>query len=229
MISPAGQTGVLSNPKSYRGVTLVEIVISMVLVTFLSISIISAAIFSARGSRLNTNAIAAKNIAQGWFERMAADDFGNVTPPAGGIFSPTGGGYADIATTDPNPVWLDRALGIPCAIDFEFKGFGIASSGGTTSLTDSSASWEIDEWANDTVYLVDGAGSGQFVNIASNDANTLTFDEALAVSPASATKYMINNGKTVEITTTWFYRTEAYSQTVESLIINYRNDEEFGF
>ncbi|MDX1649992.1 MAG: carboxymuconolactone decarboxylase family protein, partial [Myxococcota bacterium] len=37
--------------------------------------IISSIIFSSRGARLNTNAIAAKNIAQGFFEQMAADEF----------------------------------------------------------------------------------------------------------------------------------------------------------
>jgi hypothetical protein len=39
---------------------------------------------------------------------------------------------------------------------------------------------------------------------------------------------MINNGKTIEITTTWQYRGKEYSQTIESLVVNYRG-EELGF
>lgn len=216
-----------------RGVTLVEIVVSMLLLGLLSITVISSVIFSSRGARLNTNALAAKNIAQGWFERMAADEFGNVTPPdntaSGGIWNPTGAGYEDIPTTATNPVWLDRALEIPCAVEFDFKGFGIATGGGSSSLVDSTADWEADEWAGDTLYLVDGAGAGQFAEVTSNGSNSLTIDGNFVVSPDTSTKYMINNGKTVEITTTWFYQGEPFTQTVESLIINYRNDAEFGF
>lgn len=225
--------GCPSARRNHRGVTLVEIVISMLMLALLSITVISSVIFSSRGARLNTNALAAKNIAQGWFERMAADDFGNVTPPdntaSGGIWNPTGAGYEDIPTTSATPVWLDRALGIPCAVDFAFKGFGIASGGGSSSLTDSSVSWETDEWEGDTLYLIDGTGSGQHAEITSNSATSLSIDGTFTVPPDNTTKYLINNGKTVEITTTWFYQGEPFTQTVESLIINYRNDEDFGF
>lgn len=228
--------------RTHRGVTLVEIVISMLILGVLSTTIISSIIFSSRGARLNTNAIAAKNIAQGFFEQMAADEFSNVTPPADGVvFEPNfpdpnnpndrvaSVGYADIPTTATTPIWLDRALGIPCAIDFEFKGFGIATGGGSNSLTDTRQSWESDEWAGDTLYLVAGTGAGQFATIDSNSGNTLNVSGTFSVSPDSSTRYMINNGKTIEITTTWSYQGEDFTQTVESLIINYQNSEFMGF
>lgn len=228
--------------RSRRGVTLIEIVISMVLLTLLAVTIISSVIFTSRGARLNTNAIAAKNIAQGYFERMAGDEFSNVCPPDdGAVYEPNvegpGGpddrvasaGYIDIPVDADDPVWLDRALEIPCAVTFEFKGFGIATGGTTGALTDSRAEWEADEWAGDTLYLVDGSGAGQFADIASNTDDTLTLDGAFSVAPDTTTRYMINNGKTVEITTTWFYQGEAFTQTIESLIINYQNSAYMGF
>lgn len=208
---------------------LLEVVVSILLVALLSVTVISSITFTSRGARLNTNAIAAKNIAQGFFERMAADDFGNVTPPTGGIFHPTNGGYPNIDFSSVPPIWLDRALDIRCRVDIAFKGFGIASSGSTGSLTDSTQSWETDEWAGDTLYLVDGTGAGQFAQIASNTSTALTLASNLSVAPGSTTKYMINNGKTVEITTTWFFQGTSYTETIESLIINYRNDPDFGF
>ncbi len=225
-----------------RGVTLVEIVVSMLILTLLAVTVISSVIYTSRGARLNTNAIAAKNIAQGYFERMAGDEFSNVTPPADGtVFEPNipdptnpnervaSDGYADIPLDDPNPIWLDRAMGIPCAVSFEFKGFGNATGGGATSLTDTNASWEIDEWVGDTLYLVDGTGAGQFGQIASNTATQMTLATAFSVDPDATTKYMVNNGKTVEVTTTWFYQGEPFTQTIESLIINYQNSEWMGW
>jgi type II secretory pathway pseudopilin PulG len=237
-----GNCSIRSQGRQPRGVTLLEIVISMMLLTLLAITVISSVIFTSRGARLNTNAIAAKNIAQGYFERMAGDEFSNVGPPAdGAVFWPNlpdpndangriaGTGYPDIAIDDPDPVWIDQAMQIPCAVSFDFKGFGIATGGGATSLTDNDAAWETNEWAGDTLYLVDGAGAGQFAQIASNTATVLTLASAFTVDPDATTKYMINNGKTIEITTTWFYQGEPFTQTIESLIINYQNSAFLGF
>jgi len=53
---------------------------------------------------------------------------------------------------------------------------GQASSGSTTTLVDSSASWETNEWVGYEVFIFSGTGAGQVGNIASNTATTLTFD-----------------------------------------------------
>jgi hypothetical protein len=114
-------------------------------------------------------------------------------------------------------------------LNFDFKGFGAVSAGSASDLTDSQASWESDEWAGDAVFIVSGGGAGQFGTIAYNTANTLHLSEPLAFAPGAGAKYLINNGKTVNITTTWEYLGKQYSATIECLIINHRNSSEFGF
>lgn len=215
--------------KKLRAFTLTEVMVAMLVFAILAIAMTTTAMFSLRITRLNTNSIAAKNIAQGFFERMAIDEFANVNPPANAVFAPTNGGYADIADDAADPVWLDEALGIPCAVDFEFKGYGRATAGTGNSLTDATAEWETDEWAGDVLYIVDGRGAGQFATITSNTGDTLTLAGNLAFSPDNSTRYMINNGKTVEITTRWTYLGREYSQTIESLVVNYRGANNIGF
>jgi hypothetical protein len=175
--------------------------------------------YSYRITRINTNAIAAKNIAQGFFEKMAIDTFANVDPAH----------YPNIAYDNDPPVWLDEAMNMSCKVEFAFKGFGTAEGGSLTSLIDNDTNWETNEWAGDALYFVGGTGLGHFAPIISNSVNTLHLGETLDVSPDTTAKYMINNGKTVEITTTWEYYGNSYSQTIESLIVNYRGDSDLGF
>ena len=65
--------------------------------------------------------------------------------------------------------------------------------------------------------------------VAFNTPNTLHLEEALTYAPHQSTRYMINNGKTVEVTTSWTYRGREYRQTVESLVVNGRNAGSLGF
>ncbi|HNY27766.1 MAG TPA: hypothetical protein PKH31_10330, partial [Candidatus Sumerlaeota bacterium] len=66
----------------------------MALLLLMSGSVISAFIFASRLTRLSSNAIAAKNIAQGFFEKMAIDEFKNVGPT----------NYPDIAYSSNPPL-----------------------------------------------------------------------------------------------------------------------------
>lgn len=211
------------------GFTLIEILIATFIFALLTISMIGSIVFSSRATRLNTNAIAAKNVAQGFFERMAIDTFANVNPPPGGIYDPPQGGYADIGFAAEPPVYLDEALGIRCQVDFDFKGYGRVESATLTDVQCTQVSWEYNEWAGDTLYLVSGPGAGQYSLIASSTSNELHLAEPLLFPADSSTRYMINNGKTVEITTTWMFQDRSYSQTIESLVVNYRNDPNLGF
>ena len=79
------------------------------------------------------------------------------------------------------------------------------------------------------IYLISGAGAGQFAGITGNTESTLNLSETFRFAPDPTTRYMINNGKTVEITTTWEFRGKSYSESIESLIINHRNDADLGF
>ena len=205
--------------KPRYGFSLLEVIISMTLLVLISVSIITSLMFSYRITRVNTNAIASKNIAQGFFEKMAIDTFANVDPQY----------YPNIAYDNDPPVWLDEAMNMSCRVEFAFKGFGTTEGGSLSSLIDNDTNWETNEWAGDTVYLVGGKGIGYFAPIISNSVNTIHLGDTLDVSPDTTTKYMINNGKTVEITTTWEYYGKSYSQTIESLVVNYRGDSNLGF
>lgn len=203
-----------------KGFTLTEILIALAILAYAIGGVIAGVVFSMRLTRLNTNAIIAKNITQSYFERMHSDVFSNVDSV----------NYPDIGYESMPPVWLDEALDIRCKVDFSFKGFGRAEGGSGSTLLDNQAQWETNEWAGARLYLVGGNGVGQYRTIASNNANTLTVSGApFQPRPTSGTAYMINNGKTVEIKTTWMYMGREYSQSIRSLIVNHRNDGNLGF
>jgi type II secretory pathway pseudopilin PulG len=212
--------------KSKRGITLFEVLIASSILAMVSVTVLSTMTFSNKSTRLNTNAVMAKNIAQGYFEKMNSDFFAEVHPG-----NPD---YTDITKNSADPVYLDEYLDMKCAIDFDFRGFGIAEGATVNSLTDSSkipgmGDWETDEWKGHNLYLVDGDGLGQHAEITGNTADTLSYiGNAFAKQPAAGTKYMIDNGKTVRITTNWEYMGKSYDETIGSLIINYRNEADQG-
>lgn len=230
---------VLKKRPARSGFTLIEVMVAMVVIAIITIGVLSSLAYASRITRLTSNRLAAKNVAQGFIEILNADDFCNVNPPPGGIYDPcvvprppgVPNGYADIAVTDPNPVWLDEGIGIPCAIEFEFDGYGFLTSSSTVnSVTDSAADWEDDEWAGDTLFIVDGTGAGGFSTITGNDNDTLDLSgDPLLIAPDATSKYMINHGKTVTITTTWNYVGNDYSQSIETLIANRRDSDDYGF
>ncbi|OPZ08477.1 MAG: hypothetical protein BWZ08_01145 [candidate division BRC1 bacterium ADurb.BinA292] len=218
-------------PRS-RGYSLVEVMIAMVILSVMTSVIITSFIQASRSSRINSNAVAAKNIAQGYFEMLAIEDFervGNTEHPDYIVPADYNNEYEDKELTDADPVWLDQALGIRCAVDFEFRGFGIAENGSSSMLVDNDANWEPDEWKGHTLFIVSGVGEGQFVEIAGNGQTTLDLASSLAFPPAAGDRYMINNGKTVRITTTWTYMGRQYQQSIESLICNFEGSDDFGF
>ena len=209
----------LCGRSSRSGFTLVEVMFSMLILTLMAMGMLASLTFASHMTRLNTNTVVAKNIAQGYFEKMAIDEFKNIGPTD----------YPDIAYDSDPPQYLDHAMGTRCRVNCVFKGFGTLTAASKTNLSDSSMDWERNEWAGDTVFIVTGQAAGQFKQIASNSANTLALAEPLAFAPYPGAKFMINNGKTVEVTTTWEYRGRQYSETVESLIVNHRNSTELGF
>lgn len=68
---------------------------------------------------------------------------------------------------------------------------GVATSGTVTTLVDSSASWNTDEWAGYELYIFSGTGRGQAVAITSNTATTLTFG-TITTAPDATSRYQIN-------------------------------------
>ena len=210
-----------------RAVSLIEVLVASGILAFSTTGIIAGLVFNYRITRINTNAMMAKNIAQGYFEQMNADTFANIHPS----------NYPDkLESDETDPVWLDRDLGIQCEVDFNLNGFGRLDNMTGDSLTDSTKitgmdDWETNEWVGSYVYIVEGPGRGQFRKIISNTDDTLKLGgEPLSPLPEDQDAYLINFGKTVEITTRWHYvRSEPYVQSVESLIVNHRMEQDLGF
>lgn len=67
--------------------------------------------------------------------------------------------------------------------------FGIATSGSTTTIVDTTKNWKVNQWAGKRVRITGGANQGSELTVASNTANTLTFS-ATTVMDAS-TQYTI--------------------------------------
>ena len=217
-------TGSCSRAKA-RGFSLVEVMLASAFLLIAIAGVFSSLVFSRNIARLNTNAVMAKNIAQGYFEKMHGDGFATVIKA----------NHPDIPYDADPPVYLDRSIDMRCRVEIKISGFGRATGGSANSLTDTSASWETNEWAGAILYLIDGPGQEQWSRIASNTATTLNVETAFTTAPTEAvgttpaTAYMINNGKTVRVTTRWRYRDQEYSQTLTALITNYRNDPNIGF
>lgn len=66
-----------------------------------------------------------------------------------------------------------------------------ATSGGATTLTDSTKTWPLNGWTNYQVRIISGAGAGQFRTIASNTATALTVSSAWTVNPDATSVYRI--------------------------------------
>jgi len=208
-----------------KGMTLVEVIIAVSILGIMATAVVSAMIMGSKMTRLNTNAIMAKNIAQGLFEQLNAIPFASVGSPNTSITT---------ATTATNPIYLDRANDIKCAVTSRFTGFGVTTATGTGSITDSSADWTPGEWVGHRVCIVAANSSGLNTGVGCTgiiSANTATVITAtgFTTTPAVGTRYMIDNGKTVKITTKWNYLGKDYSQTVSSLVVYWRGASALGF
>ena len=67
---------------------------------------------------------------------------------------------------------------------------GMATSGTTTTLTDSTANWPVNAEAGYKLYIYSGTGRGQITTITSNTSNVLTFP-TLSTAPDATSKYVI--------------------------------------
>ena len=69
---------------------------------------------------------------------------------------------------------------------------GTASSGGNTTLTDSTKAWTVDAYTDQRVTITGGTGEGQSKYIASNTATELTVDSAWTTNPDATSEYEIS-------------------------------------
>ena len=68
---------------------------------------------------------------------------------------------------------------------------GIATAGASTTITDSTKTWEVNRWKNYVVRIMAGTGAGQYRPIASNTATALTVVGFWATAPDSTSVYTI--------------------------------------
>jgi hypothetical protein len=68
---------------------------------------------------------------------------------------------------------------------------GIATSGSSTTITDSTKSWEVNRWKNYVVRIMAGTGAGQYKPIASNTATALTIVGSWATTPDNTSVFTI--------------------------------------
>jgi hypothetical protein len=67
---------------------------------------------------------------------------------------------------------------------------GVASAGATTSLTDATKNWKVNQWAGKRVRILGGTGLGNEVSITSNTATVLTY-ATQTFTPDTTTVYTI--------------------------------------
>ena len=71
---------------------------------------------------------------------------------------------------------------------------GTATGGSLTTLVDTNANWEVDQWKDKVVKIQRNGGSDfEFDNVLSNTSNTITFDSDLLYAPSAGNSYRILN------------------------------------
>lgn len=78
---------------------------------------------------------------------------------------------------------------------------GKATTGTTTTLQDTTANWTVNQWAGYKTFIYSGTGKAQIGFVASNTADTLTFNPALDVGLDSTSRYNIQGYDAGTITT----------------------------
>ena len=111
------------------------------------------------------------------------------------IFSGTGEGQLRLiaSNTATTLTWATTGTAPDTTSYYLIDGFdsGTATSGATTSLTDSTKSWAVNRWANYAVRITWGTGKGQVIPILSNTATALTLVYASTVALDSTSTYCI--------------------------------------
>jgi len=194
-----------------KGFSLIEVIIAIPILAIAMLVIVYSLLNASLVSKVVSNKIAAKNVAQGILEKMTLHGYDNVTPA----------NYPDIEYDSPNPMYLDEVNKTKCRVIIRITGYGTASAGSSSTLEDSSTDWRINEWAGDTLFIIGGRGWGQIATISSNTEDTLTLDSPLIYAVDGTSQYLINGGKTIEITTEWKYKSKIYQETVRSAIIHW--------
>jgi hypothetical protein len=111
------------------------------------------------------------------------------------IYSGTGAGQIReiISNTGTTLTWTTAGTAPTSTSRYQIIGFdaGTATSGGASTLTDSTKAWATNRWANYAIRILAGTGAGQVVPIASNTATAITIVGAWETNPDSTSVYAI--------------------------------------
>lgn len=106
---------------------------------------------------------------------------------------------AQITSNTATALTLSSALSVSpdTTSRYMIDGFdaGIATSGASSSIADSSKSWATNRWKNYTVRIVAGTGVGQVLPILSNTSDTLTIYKPWKTTPDNTSQYVIQGDK----------------------------------
>lgn len=69
---------------------------------------------------------------------------------------------------------------------------GLAASATSTTITDTTANWNVNQWVGKWVHIFTGAGVGQIRQILSNTATQLTWTTVMTVVPDATSQYKID-------------------------------------
>lgn len=108
--------------------------------------------------------------------------------------------YGDRVVSAGDPVNKSRLhFCVPGLPDGYGGSEGTATSGTTTTITDSTKTWVTNQFAGFTVLITAGINAGQSRTVQSNTANTLTVESAYGTAINSTSKYQIAGGDTLDI------------------------------
>lgn len=196
-----------------RALTLVEIMIALLLATFISLGFMGSVVFMLRQNAANKQHFMGVQTANYYQALLWAVDFDI-------IGDDDGSNQFEASETSPLIVKSDDQYdqyAINYRVWFEHEGWGRVTSSTGTSITvdlpDNQDPWVVDQWKDNFVTIYDPAGdNGRIALIVGNNANTLTTttdlsgaisDQAFSNPPAADSVFFINNGKTVNITVQW--------------------------
>jgi hypothetical protein len=100
---------------------------------------------------------------------------------------------ANLATTNLAGSWgTDGKLACAYAVGANSNiTTGTATSGGSISLTDTTKTWSVDQWANYKIQIIGGTGIGQVRTVQSNTPTVLTVSSAWATNPDLTSVYAV--------------------------------------
>jgi type II secretory pathway pseudopilin PulG len=178
------------------GVTLMELLISLVILGFAFGAILATLSYTYKASYTTKRFLFASTLAQSSIEDARGFPF---------------------TTLETSPVPFDSyevdgdLSGSGGAVVYQvqmfFKGYGAvesASPGGlVANRSQGQAEMNENEFAGHHLYIVSGTGAGQIREIASNDADSFTIGDPWDVVPNATSRFRVDGGATVETVVRW--------------------------